>query len=640
MTVCVGATAVAPGQRKALALLAYLSRRDGGSAPRETLTALLWGDSGAAQARASLRQALSALRRALGEDAAGVVMADAGEVALAKDRYWCDADAFEALAQSTDPATMLRADALCRAAFLEGFPPVSPEFDRWADTERSVLRARHLALLLRLCDAHETRGETDAAIVVAMRLLQADPLQEHVHRRLIRAFMRQKRFDAALRQFDHIRTLLADELGVQPEPPTLELMREVRTRRSAQKPGRDERSPVSDTTGGAGPQAPSGRPSIAVLPFRGLSPGEDVTYLGQGIAEEVIVELARDRELLVVARGSSFRFDLGQQDARTIGDSLGVRFILDGTVRILADRVRVTAHLMDCETGREVWAERFDRDLSDIFDLQSDIARTVTATVIGRLEDLAAATATRQHPAEDLESYTLVARGLSHVHTQSETGLIAGIACFRRAILLRPDHGRAQGWLAISEIYRRWYYDLSTDVADLLPVAERALALDPRDPKAHCALGVGHMLLRNFNKAGAFFEAGLRANPNDDLLLIEHGRFLMYVDRPQDGLQRVRDAMRLNPFHPNWYWRIQGRCLHMLGRHDEALDAFDRIHNPPFWVFAYVAACHRMLGNTERANVARDILMRKRPSFEIAAFRAMFPFKNDLTATLFFESLE
>ena len=132
---------------------------------------------------------------------------------------------------------------------------------------------------------------------------------------------------------------------------------------------------------------------------------------------------------------------------------------------------------------------------------------------------------------------------------------------------------------------------------------------------------------------------GLRANPNDDLLLIEHGRYLMYVDRPEDGLGRVAEAMRINPYRPNWYWNIQGRCLHMLGRKNEALEAFQRVHAPTFWVQASIAACHGALGNRQAAAVARKERFRLRPDFDLATFFRIFPYKNEATFLQFIEEM-
>ncbi len=636
----VGDVSILAGARKNQALLAYLARRPQAPVPRDTLCGLLWADGGEDQARASLRTALSALRKSLGP-ASGVLASDATSVGLAIDLMHIDATEFLSAARAMgSPESLRRAARLYRGDFLEGLNGVSPEFDRWAEAERGALRSQFMSVLLRLVDALDEAGETEEAIATAQRLLAEDPLQEHVHRRLIRAYCGQRRYDAALKQYDRLCELLRQELGVTPEPPTVELIRDVRRLRSG-----DASRRLPDVPPGPAGQSENlskhavpGRPSLAVLPFKALGDAADALFFGEGIAEDTIVELARSPELLVVARHSSFRFTEGRDDPEEIGRKLGVRFVLGGSVRISGERIRVTAHLVSCTDNEEIWAERYDRALEDILEIQSEIARSVAGAVVGRIIDTESVEA-RGRPKDELEGYALVMRGLRHMSTPEAAEFREAITCFARAAEQAPLNARAWGLLALSQIYLRWYFDIDLDVADLIPVAERAVRLDPREPRGHCALGMAYLLTRDFDRAAFHFEAGLAANPNDDLLLTEYGRFLMYDDRPEEGLQRIREGMRLNPYHPNWYWGIQGRCLHTLGRHAEAREAFLRISDPPFYTHAYLAACCAALGDAEGARAARAALHRSKPDFDLETFRKVFPYRNDETAKRFLITL-
>ncbi len=626
------------GGRKGVALIANLVRR-GDVVQRESLMALLWPDSGDAQARASLRQTLAALRRDLGGAASAIVSTEDDAVALAPGMSATDVSAFEQLARSDAIEDLEAAQALWRGTFLEGLGPVTPEFDRWAEAERGALRAGYEALLLRLCDAQAAAGRTEEMIATALRLLALDPLQEHVHRRVIDGYRRQRRFDAALRQFECLRSVLRDELGVSPEPATLDLIREVRKVRGSAGASPPELEPSRVRTA---PQTPFARPSIAVLPFAGLPKGSDAALLGEGIAEEVLVNLARDRGLLVVSRQSSFHPQLARAAPGEIGAQLGVRFLLSGSVRIAGDRIRVMAHLARCDDAVGIWSETYDRDIGDIFAVQSEIARMVMATAMGRIvEDDA------QHEAPhdtlpgggNLDAWRLVLVGLRQLHAHTPDSMRAAIDTLSRAVNLAPDNGRAHGLLALARIYDRWNYAAQSDVTDILPLAERALALDSRDSRAHCAMAVASLLSRDHDRAGSHFEAGLAANPNDDLLQIEYGRYLLYVDRPEDGLRRIREAMRLNPLHPDWFWNIQGRCLHLLGRHTEALTAFRHIMSPVFYHFAYMAACHHALGQTEAAEAMKARLFIARPDFDVSRFVAALPHRSPETAARFAREL-
>ena len=637
----VGGTVIGAGTRNGKSILAYLARRPSIAIPRETLCGLLWADSGDEQARASLRTALSALRKALGS-AGNALEADSSGLRLVADCTSVDADTFgRSVRDAGDAETLTIAATLYSGAFLEGFGPVTPEFDRWVDAERAVLRSQYLALLLRLADAQSAAGLTEEAIATNQRLLAEDPLQEHVHRRLIRAYFDQRHYDAALKQFDRLKDLLQEELGVLPESPTLELIRDVRRARSS----RTQISPVprpltsaqSEITVQEAHTAP-GRPSLAVLPFRSLSQDTDAGYFAEGIAEDVIVELARNADLMVVARQSSFRFNEDEDTPEDIGRKLGVRFLLGGSVRLADARVRVTAHLIRCSDQSEVWAERYDRDLADIFNIQSEIARTVTGAVVGRISDVEAKAALAR-PEEVLEEYPLVMRGLRHMNNPEVTEFQRAIDCFSRATVASPQSARAWSLLALSRIYMRWYFELDDDMADIVPIADRAIGLDPRERRAHCALGITYLLRADHDRAANHFEAGLSANPNDDLLLTEYGRFLMYDDRPEEGLMRIREGMRLNPYHPNWYWGMQGRCLHTLGRFAEARDAFLRIRNPPYYTYAYLAACNAALGDREAARAAHAALYHLRPDFDLEAFGRIFPYRNPKTAEHFLKTL-
>ncbi len=620
--------------RKAQALLAYLCRRPGLSAPRESLVGLLWADSDEEQARASLRQTLSTLKKALETAGYGGLKADAASIGLEPHGLWIDTAEFAASLSADGIPEMQDAVSLCRGEFLEGFGPVTPEFDRWLDSERAFWRARYGDVLLRLCDARDRVGDLDGTISVAQQLLLADPLQESVHRRLIRAFMRQRRYDAALRQYDTLRAVLSEELGVAPEAATQELWAEVRRARSSRPAG-----VVPPTAVKPKPGAAAARPSVAVLPFRSLSAGSEAALFAEGIAEEIIVELAREAGLLVVSRASSFQAVHNEAELVAIAEQLGVGFLLTGSARILADKVRVTAQLVHAASGQAAWAERYDRDLRDTFAIQTEIARTVTATVIGRIAAVEADAADAR-PFESLEAAAFVAQGQRHFLSFTEAGFKSASECFGRAVALDPHYARAYGLDAMARLYLRWSFELRGDVEDILPIAERAVMLDRRDAKGHCALGLGNLVLRRFEKAAHHFETGLAANPNDDLLLVEYGRFLIYVDRTEEGLARVREGMRLNPYHPNYYWQLVARCLHTLGHHAEALEAFARMEEPPFWIQVYLELCHRALGHEAEAQEARATYLRQAPSFDLEQFKAIFPFRNPKTAAHFFAGLK
>ena len=301
--------------------------------------------------------------------------------------------------------------------------------------------------------------------------------------------------------------------------------------------------------------------------------------------------------------------------------------LLSGSVQVASGRVRVTVHLVRCDNSAEVWGDTFERSMADVFEVQSEIARNVMVTTVGRMtaEDPWSVT---ERGTASFKVYQLLHRGLRGLEGHTASEMRDAVESLTRAVALAPRDGRAHGLLAMAMIYDRWYFAFDSTVADVIPIAEKALTLDPRDSRAHCALGVAFLVGREHSRAAHHFEAGLAANPNDDLLLVEYGRFLMYIDRPEDGLRRVREAMRLNPFHPVWYWNVIGRCQHMLDSPAEALDAFQRIPAPAFYHLAYQAVCLKRLGDHSAALALRDRLFEAKPDFSVERFLAIFPYLN------------
>ena len=632
LRVTAGDDPVALAGRKVQGLLVYLCCRAGTPVPRETLCGLLWGERTDDQARASLRQALATLRKALGPAAAEAINASADTINVVADQVLIDIARFDALARSDAIADLSEARALYQGELFEGAGSIEPEFDRWLSGERAAMRARHGALLDRLSGLFVAAGQADEAIACDTQLLALDPLQENVHRRLMRAYAGQHRYDTALRQFAEAQAILAADLGLQPEPSTMALAQEIRARRRSPQ----DLSPVAQPTAplAATPVLPD-RPSVAVLPFRALSGDVEAAYFGEGVSEDLTIELSRVADLMVVARQSTLRFGPDGADPREVGRALGVRFCLGGSVRMIGSRVRISAHLARCEDGRQVWAESYDRMIADIFDIQTEIARTVAGTVVGRIAAVDFERIRSDRP-ENLSSYDLVLKGLSLMNAYD---FDAALGCFETANAADPAYARPLGLMALSRVYRRWYFEVDPDMSEAIPFGERAIALDPGEARAHCALAIARMLRMDHHLAAYHFSVAMDRNRNDDLLLSEYARYLMYVDRAEDGIRHIREAMRLNPFHPQHYWNIYGRCLHTLGRHAEALEMFQRIDMPTFWVHSYMAACHAMLGDPGNAATHRDKIRGLYPAFDFDRYVTIFPYSNPATKARFVASL-
>ncbi|QIG47585.1 tetratricopeptide repeat protein [Nordella sp. HKS 07] len=620
---------IAIPSKKARALIGYLVLREGTAIARTSLTGMLWGERSEDQARASLRQTLSELRGALEDTAQHLIIATKETLAWVPGSAWIDAKVLEAAATSKDDGALREAAELVVGDLMEGLSVGEASFEQWLVTERERFRLLACTVYAQLVERTEHSGKLEEALFFGLKLLSLDPLQEHVHRTLMRLYAAQGRHDAALAQFERCKTVLAEELSAMPDSETEGLAKALRSRRRA--------ATVPAVNRMAERLALPDRPSIAVLPFTPIGADQESGYFAEGVADDITTELSRNRDLFVVARHSSFRVAQDNSDPAAIGNILGVRHILTGSVRRAYDRLRLSVHLIRCATGDEAWAERYDREIGDLFALQLDIARIVTATIAGRLTALAEAASAAKAP-ENFDAYDHVLRAQHYLQRYTRADYAIARRHLERAIEADPSYARPYSLLCLAGVYD-WFWDMAEGgLTIVLAKGEKALSLDDHDAKAHLALGITQLFSYNHDRAIYHFERAVTLNPNDDLIAAEHGRLLMYLDRPADGLDRVREARRLNPFHPNWYWNLEGRCLHTEGRYEEAIAAFDRIDVPQFWTEAYLAACHAMCGRSERAahHVAR--LREMRPDFRLAIFKGILPYQNKATLERFLDT--
>ncbi len=282
--------------RKARALIAYLALRGARGQSREKLAELLWGNSAEEQARANLRQALSSIRKALNGDGTVYLVTDGDQISLAGPDIDLDVALFERLVAEATPDALKRAAVLYKGDLLDGFSLKEDSFEAWARAERE--RLRHLACdaLTKLIAHCDEVGDSERCVETAARLLTLDPLREAAHRILMRAYAAQGRHASALKQFEACRDILKRQLGVEPEPETVALYRDIRKLRAGTPSDTIEPAPQPEAVG---PPLPDG-PSVAVLPFENKSGDHDQSYFSDGLTENIITGLTRFREILVI----------------------------------------------------------------------------------------------------------------------------------------------------------------------------------------------------------------------------------------------------------------------------------------------------------------------------------------------------
>jgi TolB-like protein len=367
-------------------------------------------------------------------------------------------------------------------------------------------------------------------------------------------------------------------------------------------------------------------PSVAVLPFTNMSGDPEQEYFSDGITEDIITELSRNRGLLVIARNSSFVFKGPAVDVAEVGRKLGVRYVVEGSVRKSGNRIRLTAQLIEVATGNHVWAERYDRGLEDIFAVQDELTQSIVAALPGRIA--AALVRTSRHKSTDsLDAYDLYLRARELADQHRRDDLPRAIALLEQAIERDPQYARAHAWLSDLYVQKWWQTDAASDIEAAEEASARAVRLDAEDALCHACRVQVLLFRRDYDGAHHHFERALGLSPSEPDIAAAMAVFLMYTGRPQEAIEQVRRAMRLNPFHPQWYVETLGMSSMIARRYDDAAKAFSGMREPPYYVHAYLAACLIKLGRREEALRHRDRLLEIKPDWTPDHFR-MDPYRD------------
>ncbi len=386
------------------------------------------------------------------------------------------------------------------------------------------------------------------------------------------------------------------------------------------------------------------KPSIAVLPFVNMSGDPDQEYFSDGITEEIITALSKVPRLFVIARNSSFTYKGKSVKVQEVGRELGVRYVLEGSVRRAGGRIRITAQLIDATTGHHLWADRYDRDLKDVFALQDEITMEILMALQCELtEGLQACVLGKG--TKNYEAYVKVFQGREHIYRMNKEGIALARQSFEEAAALDPKFAIAHTHLAWSYLLEVWFgfSDSSgQSMAKAVEFAQKALALDDSLADAYTLLGNIHLVQRQWEKAVTEGERSVALNPNSADNMGLFGSTLCYVGRPEEAVAMLEKAIRLNPIPPDWLLENLATAYRMIGRYEEAIVELKKvIHRNPDYTEAWLnlAAIYISLGREKEAREAAAEVLRLEPKFSLEHFAQTCLFKNKADIDLYIDSL-
>jgi TolB-like protein/DNA-binding SARP family transcriptional activator len=672
--------------RKAWALLAYLALHPERPITRERLAGLLWGGRFDEQARASVRQTLYQLRRALCEQSTELLRAERDTVSLRGEKIDVDVLRLDELIRSDRAENLAEVGSLYRGVLLDGLEAVDPAFDEWLLAERARLQDRVCGALARLAESQLGGKDPRSATQTSKRLIEIEPLRENGHRLLMQALVTDGRRSEALKHFRDLERLLRDELGVAPDPETVQLRdwllaengslspaaRDVEYEHEPDAPTTDPPQAGSQMRGsnagrwrtvaavaaasialllaglgathlrGPGPKEEDKRsasvlpaaPSLAVLPFSSFSEEPLEKRLAAGLTEDLITALSKTPQLLVIARTSVAPYADNPVKVQTIAEDLDVRYVLEGSVQTSGDDLRITAQLIDAATGHHLWSDRFDRRADDLFELQDDIVRHVLIELqVTLTEGDHVRVASRG--TKDLEAWLLRLQAMDELYKFTRESTIRTRELLLAAHEEDPKWSRPLGGIAWSywwEAKNGWVDDPEEWIDTGIAYAERAIELDPGDTLGYMQLGNLVQLRGDHERAIALRERAVEIAPNDFQANWGLGTVLYRAGDPDRAVEVLRHAMRLSPRHPAaLVWTLAYAQL-IAGRYAEAIESAERAAQlaPDRDIPNVVLAAARAASNREvEAAAAAAEVLRIDPDFRVSRWRrGMSDFKN------------
>jgi TolB-like protein/DNA-binding SARP family transcriptional activator len=670
-----GGVNLLPRARKARGILACLCLARGEPVSRSRIIGLLWDRSADAQARMSLRHAVSELNRTVNRHVPSLVEIGRDRMRIDIEKCWVDALAilkasFDATADTSNPVQPYH------ERLLEDLDGITPSFDRWLAAERARFENRVRKILEADLDrliAQNAKPEVRAA--AARRLINFEPTHEGAARSLMTAFAQMGDRAQAIREFERCRQALLTVLNLPPSKETTAVYEAIRIESpqvaSPVIPQGDVAAHLIEAPAGGGSPAVSlarwkmekqsdaivtsgyaghehrREPSIAVLPFRSLTGDPAHDFVAEGLVEDLIEALSRVPNFFVISRLSTLAFRNQDRQPREIGDMLGVRYVLSGSVRVLGDRLRVTIELTDTQLGAALWFSKLDERFLDLFEVQDRLSEMIVRKVAPFLH---AAEVNRIHVKrpDSLEAYDLFLRAQENMHNSSRTVFQTAEALLDAALAKDPHYATALAWRAYWHVLRvgqGWSPDPAGDAAQADSFAQSAIECNSVEPMGFAVHGhVVSYLYKNFDLALRRFETALSINANAAPAWLWSAATQAWMGNGSRAVEEVNKALSLSPYDPLMYAYSSIAAIAYLidGQYERAIEcALRSLRENRTYTASYrlLVIALALAGRKDEARASVRSLLELEPGLTVAGWRRRYPGSTSSHADLFCDAL-
>jgi adenylate cyclase len=378
------------------------------------------------------------------------------------------------------------------------------------------------------------------------------------------------------------------------------------------------------------------KPSIAVLPFRNLGGDPEQEYFSDGITNDIITDLSKFRELSVIASNTVFTYKDNPVKVKDVSRDLGVRYVLEGSVQKIGGRLRINSQLIDANTGHHLWAERYDKDLRDLFKLQNEIVQTIVSKMAIQIEETERARVMRKST-DNLRAYDYLLRGQEHFYQRTRKGSKEARIMFQKAIEIDPRYSSAYAalaWAHLDDFFYGWTMFPEKSLQRAHDIAKEALSFEESNALAHSALGSIYLRRTQYDLAMSELQRAIELNPNDAQSQTMLGSVMLYSGRKDEAIYWKESAMRLNPRRDRGLFMTLAQAYYLNGRHEDAIIVLKKgVADQPDFVGNYImlAAAYAQVGLTEEAKRSAATVLQLHPFFETGSYGTVFRNPEDRT---------